>query len=156
MKHFKLIGLLIGFLILSCNNDDAEVGEMPDEFKKNPTTVEWEKQFHDFGTIPQDTIVEVVYKFKNTGENPLMIADCKATCGCTVPECKQPPVAPGKSGEITVKFNSKNKANKVNKTVKVYMNTSKEFEELKFSVFVDDGFQEKLFPSETQEDSTKN
>ncbi len=140
MKHIALLTMFIA-LFTSCSNDDAEVKEMPDEYKKNPTTVEWEKQTHDFGTIPQDTVVEVVYKFKNTGDNPLMIADCKATCGCTVPECKQPPVAPGESGEITVKFDSKNKANKVNKTVKVYMNTEKKYEEVKFTVFVDDGFQ---------------
>ena len=139
MRHFIFITLFISLLTISCNSD-AEVTENTAK-KENPTTVEWEKQNHDFGTIPQDTIVQVVYKFKNTGENPVMITDCKVTCGCTVPECKQPPVAPGETGEILVKFNSKNKANKVGKTVKVYMNTEKNYEELKFTVFVDDGFQ---------------
>lgn len=154
MKHFKLIAIALGILTLSCTNDNAEVEEMPEKFKNNPTTVEWETQMHDFGTISNDTMVQFVYKFKNTGDNPLMIADCKATCGCTVPECKQPPVPPGESGEITVKFNSKNKANKVNKTVKVYMNTENEYEELKFTVFVEDGFQ-KTFAPQLEEDTTK-
>lgn len=146
--------MMLGFFTISCSNYDAEVGEMPEEYKKNPTTVEWETETHDFGTIPQDTIVEYVFKFKNTGDNPLMIAGCKASCGCTVPECEQPPVPPGESGEITVKFNSKNKANKVSKTVKVYMNTGKEFEALKFTVFVDTGMDE-VVSFDTEEDTTK-
>lgn len=152
MRHLTLLPLFI-LLFTSCSNDNAENGD-DDKYKKNPTTVEWEKQDHDFGTIPQDTVVQVVYKFKNTGENPLMIADCKATCGCTVPECKQPPVAPGESGEITVKFNSKNKSQLVRKTVKVYMNTGKDFEELKFQVFVDDGY-ESIIPGDEPTDSIK-
>lgn len=150
MKAFHILIAILLFTTYSCN-DSAEMDTpkdkevvVPDEYKKNPTTVEWETSMHDFGQIPQDTIVEFTYKFKNTGENPLLVVDCKATCGCTVPDCKQAPVPPGGNGEIKVKFNSQNKANRVNKTVKVYMNTEKEFEEVKFTVFVDDGFQKAL------------
>jgi hypothetical protein len=150
MTRFFPILIAISFLTVSCNNEDSEKvnnnssEKMPEEYKNNPTSVEWETQMHDFGTIIQDTVVQFVYKFKNTGDKPLMVVDCQATCGCTVPDCKQPPVPPGANGEILVKFNSANKANRVNKTVKVYMNTGKDFEEVKFTVFVDDGFQKEM------------
>jgi len=134
---------ILSLIMMSCSETEdpnipkGKVVEIPEEFKKNPTTVEWERSDYDFGTIGKDSIVFYVYKFKNTGDNPLIVADCKVTCGCTVPECKQPPIPPGGSGEIKVSFNSHNKANQVNKTVKVYMNTKKEIEEVKFTVFVD-------------------
>lgn len=144
---YSFLFLLIG----SCSSENPKEGkskdasvEIPEEYKKNPTTVEWENPTHDFGQIPKDTVVKVSYKFKNTGKYPLIIADCKATCGCTVPECKQPPIPPGKEGSIEVSFNSHNKANRVNKTIKVFMNTEKEVEEVKFTVFVNDGFQETI------------
>ena len=147
MKKITLLFLLLGTITISCDTGEDETKvkpevEIPAEYKENPTTVEWEAQDHDFGEISNDTVVKYVYKFKNTGNNPLIVADCKATCGCTVPECKQPPIAPGKSGTIEVKFNSKNKANKVSKTVKVYMNTDKAYEEVRFKVFVNDGMQD--------------
>ncbi|MEZ4939067.1 MAG: hypothetical protein R2799_15870 [Crocinitomicaceae bacterium] len=52
MKHFTFIAIVLGLSFFSCNNDDAEVEGMPEEFKKNPTTVEWEKTTHDFWNDP--------------------------------------------------------------------------------------------------------
>jgi len=77
----------------------------------------------DLGTITQgDTIVHV-YNFKNTGNMPLVLSNVNASCGCTTPAYSKDPVAPGERGFLTVKFNSKGKEGKLNKTVTAYANT---------------------------------
>lgn len=88
-----------------------------------PTTMTFEKLVHDFGTIDEGEVVTHAYKFKNTGNEPLTIAKCKGSCGCTVPKCPTAPILPGESGEIEVKFDSKGKKNKQTKQVTITANT---------------------------------
>lgn len=81
------------------------------------------QELHDFGTIKDGDVVEHTFEFTNTGQAPLIISDAKATCGCTVPEWPKEPIPVGASGEIKVRFNSKNKPGIQNKTVTLTANT---------------------------------
>ncbi len=45
-----------------------------------------------------------VFKFKNNGDQPLLIVNAQSTCGCTVPIIPKDPIAPGDSGSIEVKY----------------------------------------------------
>jgi hypothetical protein len=63
---------------------------------------------HDYGTIKKDSDGTFVFTFKNTGNIPLVLSTVQASCGCTTPTWTQEPVAPGKSGEISVKYNTAN------------------------------------------------
>jgi hypothetical protein len=83
----------------------------------------FEKVEHDFGTIKEGEIVQHIFKFKNSGNSPLVITNASGTCGCTVPEWPKEPIAPGKSGEIKVSFNSKGKSGVEEKEVYVMANT---------------------------------
>lgn len=87
------------------------------------TSIEFESNDHDFGVIDEGDRVEHLFKFKNTGSEPLILEKCKGSCGCTVPECPKEPIAPGAEGEIKVVFNSKGKKNKQTKTVTITANT---------------------------------
>ncbi|HAQ39129.1 MAG TPA: DUF1573 domain-containing protein [Saprospirales bacterium] len=71
------------------------------------TTVEYEGEVHDFGKVMEGDIVTHVFKFKNTGDEPLILKDVKASCGCTAPSWSRTPIAPGKKGEIEVRFDTK-------------------------------------------------
>ena len=73
------------------------------------TTIEFGESEYDFGTVAEGEKVKHVYNFKNTGSEPLIISNAKATCGCTVPQWPREPIAPGDSGELTVVFDTKNK-----------------------------------------------
>ncbi len=73
------------------------------------TSIEFAKTEYDFGTVMEGEKVVHVYKFTNTGDEPLIISNAKATCGCTVPSWPKEPVAPGESSEIKVQFDTKNK-----------------------------------------------
>lgn len=73
------------------------------------TNMEFEEPIFDFGTVEDGEKVIHIYKFKNLGTEPLVIANAKASCGCTVPDWPKDPIEPGKSGEIKVQFDSSGK-----------------------------------------------
>jgi Protein of unknown function (DUF1573) len=87
------------------------------------TTIQYEKDKHDFGTANEGDEVKHVFKFKNTGKEPLVISNARGSCGCTVPDWPKEPVAPGASGEIKVVFNTKGKVGHQSKRVTVTANT---------------------------------
>ncbi len=86
-------------------------------------TVAFAETTHEFGTIDEGDVVEHTFTFTNTGDTPLIIQDAKASCGCTVPRKPEAPVAPGKTSEIQVRFNSQGKPGMQNKTITVTANT---------------------------------
>ena len=59
---------------------------------------------HNFGKFNEKQEQTYVFKFKNTGDKPLVIEQAVASCGCTVPTYTQAPIAPGKNGEIKVVY----------------------------------------------------
>lgn len=50
--------------------------------------------------------VEITWKFKNTGNTPLIIEDVQPTCGCTIAEKPTEPVSPGEQGIIRATYNN--------------------------------------------------
>jgi len=88
------------------------------------TTMTFAETTFDFGTVAEGEMVSHTYKFTNTGTETLVLSDAKGSCGCTVPKWPREPIAPGKSADITVEFNSKNKAGKRNQKVTITANTN--------------------------------
>jgi hypothetical protein len=84
--------------------------------------IDFEAEQHDFGTIKEGTLAKCKFKFKNTGEQDLIIGDAKGSCGCTVPNFPTKPIAEGETGEIDVTFNSSGKKGFQSKTVTVITN----------------------------------
>jgi hypothetical protein len=99
-------------------------------------TLDFDKKTHDFGTIDEGDVVEHTFTFTNNGKAPLVITAARGSCGCTVPTWTKEPVAPGESGEMLVKFNSRGKRNQQNKTVTVTANTESGKETLQIKTFV--------------------
>lgn len=76
------------------------------------------------GRISQGTVVERSFRFRNTGEGDLVIADVRGSCGCTVgKDWPRQPIAPGAAGSITVSFDSEGREGAQEKTVSVVANT---------------------------------
>lgn len=75
----------------------------------NFTSMEWlDSTFIDMGNVVKGQDLDVVFRFKNTGNKPLVISQVTAGCGCTIPETPQEPFAPGAEGEIKARFSSAN------------------------------------------------
>jgi len=87
------------------------------------TTMEFEETTFDFGEVDQGDKIAHVYKFTNTGNEPLIIKNAKGSCGCTVPKWPKEPIAPGESGEMFVEFDTKGKKGMQAKRVTVTANT---------------------------------
>ncbi len=69
--------------------------------------VSFEKDMHDFGTIDYAGDGTYAFRFTNTGTDPLIIADAKGSCGCTVPKWPKEPIQKGQSGFINVSYDTK-------------------------------------------------
>jgi hypothetical protein len=121
MKKLAILFSLFAFvLVLQAKAQDAGSGAVI-SFKENSK---------DFGDIVQGQKVEHTFVLTNTGKSPLVISNVAATCGCTVPSWPKEPVAPGKSAEIKVSFNSTGKMGKQNSVVRIYSNASEPIEKV--------------------------
>ena len=89
----------------------------------NVAKMEFDNIRHRYGEVEEGTIVTHTFKFKNTGKAPLIISNVKSTCGCTVPEWPKEPIAVGDKGEISVKFDTKNKEAYQTKPIFIQANT---------------------------------
>lgn len=83
--------------------------------------IKFEQETIDYGTIDQyaDGVREFV--FTNTGNEPLVISSAKGSCGCTVPTYPREPIAPGESGKLKVKYDTK-RVGKFTKSVTIQSN----------------------------------
>lgn len=79
---------------------------------------------HDFGQVPEGTLASYEFRFKNTGNQPIVIANAQASCGCTTPDWTKTPVLPGKSGSIRAVYNSAGRPGVFAKTVTVTSNAT--------------------------------
>ncbi len=79
-------------------------------FAQQPAQIKFDKTTHNFGTFSEkNPVVTCVFSFSNVGEQPLVINQAIASCGCTVPEYTKTPIQPGEKGEIKVTYNGEGK-----------------------------------------------
>ena len=95
MKKLILSVSVVLFAFLASQAQEAAPAVNP-----NAAEMVFEKEIHDFGTFKQGGDGTYLFKFKNTGKEPLIISNAKGSCGCTVPSWPKEPIMPGKSGEI--------------------------------------------------------
>ncbi|MEO7522605.1 MAG: DUF1573 domain-containing protein [Ferruginibacter sp.] len=120
-------------ILVGCDvrkKDKQVLTPMAQQEIKDPTTVQIIDSVYDFGKTTEGEIVQYSYRFKNTGNKPLVVTDVHASCGCTVPEKPEKPVLPGETGFILVKFNSDHRPGETHKTITVNSNANPAFPEL--------------------------
>lgn len=88
----------------------------------------FEKTTHDFGEIIEGNIAKYDFQVKNTGNQPLIINNVRASCGCTSPYWTKEPILPGKTGLVSAAFNSKNRPGVFRKSLTVVSNAEKNVE----------------------------
>lgn len=75
-------------------------------YAQGKADIKFEQTTHNFGTFSENSpVVSYTFKFTNVGDAPLVIHQAVASCGCTVPEYSQEPIAPGKTGTVKVTYN---------------------------------------------------
>ncbi|MEJ6582535.1 MAG: DUF1573 domain-containing protein, partial [Crocinitomicaceae bacterium] len=94
---------------------------MAQEVAKDGAKIDFSKETHDYGTIENGANGQCTFEFKNTGNAPLIISNAKGSCGCTVPSWPKEPIAPGATGSISVKYDTK-RPGAINKSVTITSN----------------------------------
>lgn len=132
MRILQLYILVFLIALVSCGEKQSripsDVVNIPNsasgktDLKQLPV-IEFATLEHNFGKVIQGEVVSFSFKFKNTGQSDLLIANIATTCGCTASEYPKTPVKPGEENYIVVSFNSAGKEGFQSKTLEVATNT---------------------------------
>jgi hypothetical protein len=80
---------------------------------------------HDFGTFSEQAGKQsFTFQVTNTGDQPLVIQNIVASCGCTTPDWTRSPIAPGGEGRITAVYDPANRPGPFSKTLSVFSNST--------------------------------
>jgi len=90
----------------------------------------FEAETIDYGEIVKGSDGVREFVFTNVGNEPLVVSQVKSSCGCTVPEKPDGPIAPGEKGIIKVKYDTK-RVGPIRKTITVYSNADEPIKALK-------------------------
>lgn len=85
------------------------------------TTVETKNAVYDFGTVKKGVKNEVVFFVKNTANQPMVLYQVSASCGCTKVEWDKQPVRSGNAAKIKVEV-TPDEIGYFSKTLDVYVN----------------------------------
>ena len=135
MKQAAIIMALIA--IAACNqHTDKNISVIPEapgaETAKSKesitdssqfTSIQWIEPIKNVGQINEGQKVEIAFRFKNTGDKPLVIQSVQPGCGCTVADYPKQPIAAGEEAEIKASFDSKGRPGANKKDIFVIANT---------------------------------
>jgi hypothetical protein len=119
MKRTFFLLALMGLFI----SVQGQTQEQP-ESNPNAPAFQFEEEVHDFGEVPEGPNAVTEFKFKNVGNEPLIITNAKASCGCTVPKWPREPILPGQEEMIKVSYTTKGRTGAINKTITITSNAS--------------------------------
>lgn len=116
----KLLSFLcVSLLLLSACKDDktVEVGAQ--------TSMVFKSTVFNAGTVYKGEVIKAVFEVENTGDHPLVFAEVRPSCSCTVAKKPTKPLLPGKRTKIVAEVNTDDLHTKrIHKVVTVMTNTS--------------------------------
>ena len=132
--------------MLSCQNSNSNISAS--KIVNNPKSasnaqnskqavISFEKTEHDFGKLIQGEQASCTFKYKNTGDAPLVISAVEKACGCTSIEFSKTPVEPGKEGAIKITYDSNGHKGFQNKRIIVKANTNPSENIIRIKALVD-------------------
>jgi len=93
--------------------------------QQKKAAISFSKDVYNFGTVKEQAgLVNVKFKFTNTGGENLLISNVKADYGIKIKEWPREAIVPGGKGTITATFNPVRNTGKINKRVTVFANTN--------------------------------
>ncbi|RFS19421.1 DUF1573 domain-containing protein [Chitinophaga silvatica] len=94
------------------------------QISSNQTQIEFDMQEHNFGSIPSGKEAICIFKFRNTGEQPLSIVSINTGCGCTAADYPLTQIPAGDSASISITYDAKT-AGIFNRPISVVTNAIK-------------------------------
>lgn len=132
MRYFRvMIIMMLAGLLCACHGDGNR--QLSGDLVTNPKSatktndkkpaIQFERMEFDFGKILQGEVVSYTFHFTNVGTAPLIITGVDKSCGCTASDYPRDPIAPGKTGDIKITYDSKGHHGIQNKVLVVNANT---------------------------------
>jgi archaellum component FlaG (FlaF/FlaG flagellin family) len=121
MKKVLVILMLCGGFTSMVKAQETVKTEVKAKKKKAPIT--FKTLTIERNNIPYGADETFTFSFKNTGKEPIIISNVQTSCGCTTAKKPEAPVAPKKSADISVKYDTK-RVGQFTKTITVTSNVS--------------------------------
>ncbi|MCK3683293.1 DUF1573 domain-containing protein [Maribellus sp. YY47] len=133
----RIAGILIILLTFSCSggkNQQEKSAEKTTSDEK--TTVAFDQEVYDFGTLKAGEIVVCTFTFTNTGNTDYLIDSIDTECGCISVQFPREAVKPGQTGNIEIEFDSSGMVGREYKAIEIKGN-SKELKHLAIFAIVE-------------------
>ncbi len=104
MKKLFLLSMFVTLAFAGLNAQEAPAKTVP----ANGPKITFTESTHDYGTLQKGGNGDCEFTFVNEGNEPLILSNVRASCGCTTPHWTKEPIMPGKSGSIKVHYNTNN------------------------------------------------
>jgi len=114
MKQLLKLAFIIQLIVFFAALNLAAVG----------ADISFEKTSTDFGTVQGGTVLKYTFKYKNTGDEELVITKIQTPCGCTAVQTSKGTVKSGEWGEIQAQVNTSGFRGKIEKYIYVDTNVS--------------------------------
>lgn len=89
----------------------------------NAAKMNFKEETYDFKEVAEGPQVTHEFKFTNTGKEPLVLSNVRASCGCTTPSWPKEPILPGKDGTILVTYNTQGRPGVFTKSITINSNS---------------------------------
>lgn len=109
---------MIRYFVLSL----ALLASVQFSFAQTAANISFESEKFNFGEIEEGPKVTHEFTFTNTGKEPLVLSNVKASCGCTTPDWPKEPILPGEEGTILVTYNTAKRVGPFNKSITITAN----------------------------------
>jgi len=95
-----------------------------------------EKTVFKFPDTPEGEQLSHTFKFKNSGNIPLIISDYKVACSCTKAIYSKEPILPNQESQIDITFDTNGKYGYQDRIISIHSNATKSPLKLRIKVFV--------------------
>jgi len=105
----RITSLLYSFIVLvalSCASKGNQ-GSTQESDSTQLAELTYVEDFFDIGTVRSGEIVRHSFRFRNTGNAPLVVKDIIPSCGCTKVDITSRVLKPGEEASVDVVFDSK-------------------------------------------------
>jgi hypothetical protein len=106
MRTIKLLGGLILLIALSCGRSSNQISEQVAD-STHFAELTFVEDFFDAGTLHSGELVKHSFKFRNTGNIPLVVKDIIPSCGCTKVDVTSRILKPDEEAIVEVVFDTK-------------------------------------------------
>ncbi len=94
--------------------------------------IKFKETKHNFGFVHEGDTVKIDYELKNIGDKSLIISNYEVECGCTAMQKVEKTIEPGETYILKVTFDTHQKYDRQDRTIKIISNATNSPAELRF------------------------